>query len=114
MEEHKKLHSLLTKYALQEPSSGFDDSVMQLIIASKIKHTASSVNPLLKRVLVVVFIIVAAAMMITAFFIQPNALVTYISISLPSGTYVQLFSFFLSFWVVMLLNFWWNKRNAWI
>jgi len=111
MQEDKKLQSLLTTYAVQEPSAGFEDKVMQLVAASKKIHATSLISGLLKRVLLVIFITVAAVLLIISLFIKYEALPVHISIPVPTNVYVQLFSFFLAFWTVMFINIWWNKKN---
>lgn len=111
MQEDKKLQSLLNKYAMQEPSEGFDEQVMQLIEASTVKHPASILNPILLRVLMGVFITALLLLLLATFFIQPASLPVHFNISLPQNVYMQVFSFFAAFWVVMLVNLWWNKRN---
>jgi hypothetical protein len=112
MQEDKKLHSLLTRYAMKEPSARFDESVMQMITKSKITHATSFTGHSLQRLLIITFMITTAALLITAFFFQPQKLLAYISFSVPVNVYKQLFSFLAVFWIVMLINFWWNKKNA--
>jgi hypothetical protein len=112
MEKDKELQSLLTKYALQEPSEKFNERVMHLITKPGTKHITSLTSGLLQRVLLIIFITVTIALLITSFFIQPKTLITPLSISLPANIYKQLFSFLGAFWVVMLVNLRWNKRNT--
>ena len=112
MEEDKKIRSLLTSYAIQEPSAGFEDKVMQLITASEKIPTTPLINDLVRRLLLIIFSIVVVALLVTSFFLDPKILVLHISIPAMSNVYRQLFAFFVVFWIVMLVNIWWNKRNA--
>lgn len=114
MEEDKKLQSLLKSFGMQEPSAGFDDKLMQKIAAINLHKTTSKslINQLLLRVLVIAFIIVAITLLALTFSIQPAIFSKYFSVSIPEKIYVQLFSFFAAFWIVMSLNFWWNSRKA--
>jgi hypothetical protein len=105
MEEDKKLRSLLSEYAMHEPSPSFNNSVMQRIEASKNASSVSSINPLIA----ISFAVVAVILLIVSFFIHP-ALFRQFSVSISQGTYMQLFSFFAAFWFVMFVNTWWNKK----
>ena len=58
MEEDKKIQSLLIMYAIQEPSVGFEDKVMQLITASEKIPVIPLISDLLKRLLLIIFSIV--------------------------------------------------------
>lgn len=111
MEENKKFQSLLNIYAMQEPSAGFEDKVMQLVTASQKMPATPLISGLLKHALVAIFITVGVALLIMAFFIDPEKFLLHISIPVPANVYMQLFSFFLAFWCVMLVNLWWNKKN---
>ena len=112
MQEDKKLHSLLTQYAMKEPSAEFDENVMQIVAKSKTSQATSFTERSLQRLLLIIFVITAAALLITAFFFQPQKLLAYISFSVPADVYKQLFSFLAVFWIVMLINFWWNKKEV--
>lgn len=112
MQEDKKFHSLLSMYAMQEPSAGFDEKVMQLVEASAAKRPVILVNSLLLRVLLGVFAITSFILLVVAFFIKPQIFTAYVPVSFTSGVYTQLFSFLVAFWIVMLANLWWNKRRA--
>jgi high-affinity K+ transport system ATPase subunit B len=84
MQEDKKLQSLLTKYAMQEPSAGFDDKVMQLVEASKTTTPYFLISRSVLRILLSVFIIVSIVLFLTASFIQPQSLAVHFSISLSA------------------------------
>jgi hypothetical protein len=112
MQEDKRLHSLLTQYAMKEPSAEFDESVMQIVAKSKITHASSLTGGSLQRLLLIIFMITTAALLITTFFFQPQKLLAYITFSIPENIYKQLFSFIAAFWIVMLINLWWNKKEA--
>ena len=112
MQEDKKLQSLLSTYSMQEPSAGFDDTVMQLVTASEKVTVTPLLSSLVKRVLLVIFITVVAALFIVALFIQPKVFIPRISIPLSYNIYTELFSFFAAFWIVMFINLWWNKKNT--
>jgi hypothetical protein len=112
MEEDKKIQSLLTKYAVQEPSAGFEDKVMQLITASEKTPVTPFISSLLNRLLLTLFLIVTVALLVTSFFLDPKILMLHISIITAPDVYRQLFTFFAVFWIVMLVNTWWNKRKS--
>lgn len=111
MEEEKKIQSLLTSYAIQEPSAGFEDKVMQLIIASEKISATPLISSRLKRLLLIIFSIVVVVLVITSFFLDPKILTLHIS-TLSTNAYRQLITFFIVFWMVMIINIWWNKREA--
>ena len=111
MQEDKKLQSLLTKYAMQEPSAGFDDKVMKLVEASKTTTPYFLISRSVLRILLCVFIIVSIVLFLTTSFIQPQSLTVHFYIPLPPNVYMQLFSFLAAFWIVMLINLWWNKQH---
>ena len=112
MEKDKNLHSMLTKYAFQQTSKGFEDKVMHRITELKTRPATSVMDRVLLRTLWIIFFIVMLTLLVAAFFVQPKSLFIPVSISVSPGVYTQLFSFLAAFWVVMLINLWWNKRNA--
>ena len=112
MEEDKKIRSLLTSYAIQEPSAGFEDKVMQLITAPEKIPATPLISDLLKRLLLIIFSIVVVALLVISFFLDSKIVALQISIPATSNVYGPLFAFFVVFWIVMLVNIWWNKRNA--
>lgn len=115
MQEDKKLQSLLTKYAIQEPSTTFDDKVMQLVEASKTTRPVFLISRMLLHTLFGVFITVSILLFLTAaFFIQPQLLPVHFYMPLSLNVYMQLFSFLAAFWIVMLINLWWNKQNRFL
>ena len=111
MQEDKKLKSLLTKYAMQEPSTEFDDKVMQLIEASKTTGPVFLISRILLHILPGVFIAVSILLFLTTFFMQPQSLPVHFYLPLSLNVYRQLFSFLAAFWIVMLINLWWYKQN---
>ncbi|QEC66610.1 hypothetical protein FRZ67_04590 [Panacibacter ginsenosidivorans] len=112
MQEDKKLGSLLTTYAMQEPSTGFEEMVMQRIAAAKKIQLPITplISRLLQRTLITTFIAAAVALIIIAFFIEPNTLILKLDIPVQTSIFEQLFSFFIVFWIVMFVNFFWGKR----
>jgi hypothetical protein len=112
MEKDKNLQSILTKYALQQTSEGFEEKIMQRITELKTRPATSLIDRMLLRTLLIIFFVVMLVLLIAAFFVQPKSLFIPVSISVSPGIYTQLFSFLAAFWIVMLINLWWNKRNA--
>lgn len=106
------MKSLLSTYGVQEPSAGFDDKVMQLLDTPVAAHAVVFLKPLVLRILLGIFIAACVALSVIAFFVNPQIFNNYITVSLPSSVYTQLFSFLAAFWIVMLANLWWNKRKA--
>lgn len=111
MEEDKKLQSLLKNFGMQETSAGFDEKLMQKIAAIKRENITSKplINKTLQRILIVVFVAVIISLLIISLSINPRFVNANI---FPSDKiYMQLFYFFISFWIVMLLNVWWNRKS---
>jgi hypothetical protein len=111
MQKDKKLQSLLTKYAIQEPSAAFDDKVMQLIKPVKTTQPVFLIGRIWLRILLCVFIIASIVLFLIALFMHPQSLPVHFYIPIPLKLYTQLFSFLVAFWIVMLTNLWWNKHN---
>jgi len=111
MQEDKNLKSLLSKYAMQEPSEEFDNNIMQLIEKSKLTQPSFLINRLLLRVLAALFAIISIALVATSIFAKPKTYPINFSISFSPDLYKQLFSFIVAFWIVMFINLWCNKRN---
>jgi hypothetical protein len=112
MEKDEELQLLLSKYAMHEPSAAFSDNVMKLITASQVKTSAPLISSSLRNILFILFAVVVIALLIVSFSIQPAMFDKQITIAISSTVYTQLFSFFIVFWVVMLVNVWWNKRTV--
>lgn len=113
MKGDKNLQSMLKSYGMQETSADFDDKLMQKIAAINLhKSTAKPIlNQTLLRILVIVFIVIAATLLAFTFSIQPDIFSKYFSVAIPQKMYVQIFSFFAAFWIVMCFNLWWNNKK---
>ena len=111
MQEDKKLKELLMKYAVEEAPENFTGAVMQQIesMAAAKTHTASSVKYNLLKVLFIAFFLVCAVLFILSIFIKGMQLPIYFSLKLRAEYFSQVVFFLISFWIVMLINLFWNK-----
>ena len=111
MQEDKNIKKLLQQYGVEETSSTFNNNVMQQITAASYKQPLKPLlNAFILKLLKIIFILVAIALVIFILFIPFNNLPVPFSINISSDIYKQLFSFIAVFWIIMLVNFWWNKR----
>jgi hypothetical protein len=111
MQEDKKLKELLIKYAVEETPKDFTGNVMrriQLMAAAK-THTTSLVKYKLLKILLIAFLLVCAVLFILSIFIKDIQLPFYFSIKLPTTYFSQVVFFLIAFWLVILINLFWNK-----
>jgi hypothetical protein len=113
MQKDKKLKKLLMKYAVEEAPENFTGTVMQRIesMAAAKTHTASSTKYNLLKVLFIAFFLVCAALLMLSIFIKGVQLPIYFSLKLPAEYFSQVVFFLISFWIVMLINLFWNKMH---
>ena len=113
MQEDKKLKELLMKYAVEETPENFTGTVMQQIesMAAAKTHTASLVKYNLLKVLFIAFFLVCAVLFMMSIFIKGVQVPIYFSLKLPVEYFFQVIFFLISFWIVMLLNLFWNKMH---
>jgi len=113
MEQDKDLKILLKEYAFEETSSTFNNSVMQRIEAAvSAKQSKPLLNAFILKTLTATFIIVALTVIICLVYLPSNNLPFNLSFALNNSIYNQLFSFIIVFWIMMLINIWWNKRHS--
>jgi hypothetical protein len=112
MQKDKKLDELLKQHAIEETSADFTAGVMDKISAMQtLKHnTASILQTGPAKILLVVFAFVCIVLLVLSVTMHPFIPSIKINV-LPSSYTTQLIYFIISFWIVMLANLWWKKRN---
>ncbi len=113
MQEDKKLKELLIKYAVEETSEDFTGNVMQRIelMAAAKTHTTSLVKYNLLKILLIAFLSICVVLLILSIFIKGVQLPFYFSLKLPAVYFSQIVFFLIAFWLVMLINLFWNKTH---
>jgi len=111
MEEDKNLKKLLKEYAFEETSSSFDAVVMQKITTALAKNEKPLMNGFVLLLLKIIFLIGVISLFVCWIFLPESEFQFNFSLKFDNNVYRQLFSFFIIFWIVMLVNTWWNSRQ---
>jgi hypothetical protein len=116
MQEDKKLKELLAKGALEETSPDFTAELMRRIEAlPQTKATYQpSINNKIRLAFITIFATVLSALLAISFFVQPSSLPFRFSIKpafVSAEVFYNLVCFIITFWLLMFLNYYLNKRN---
>lgn len=113
IEKDKKLQELLKQLAMEETPADFAQNVMYRIEAAATAKKREL--PLLKTKLIQalagVFVLVFATLLAVCISNQPIAFPFHFTLELPSNYTTQITSFLLVFWVVMLSNQLYQKKE---
>ncbi len=112
MQKDKKLNELLMQHAMEETGADFTAGVMNEIEALQTPkpYVVPMFQGALAKILIGIFAFACMALLIVTFVAHPFEPEINFNILSPSYT-MQLIYFFTAFWLVMLANLWWNKRN---
>ena len=111
MQEDKNLKKILQEYAFEETSSTFANSVMQQINIGTTKQIKPLLNPFILSLLKIVFSLSTITLIICFLFLRTHKFHPVLFFNLNNEIYQQLFSFLIVFWIMMLVNTWWNSRQ---
>jgi hypothetical protein len=105
MKDDTIIKNLLQQYGIEEPSSTFNNNVMQRINAEVFaKQSKPLLSAFILNILKVTFVIVVVAIVV---FVVSDPASFSINVS---NIYRQLFSFIIVFWIGMLMNLGLNKK----
>ncbi len=111
--ENDKLKELLMQYAENSTSAGFTSRVMKQVEATT---PAWQSKPLVKqklpKAIALLFAVICVASIAVSFFLKPIELPLYNTPSWLALHSWQIVYFLFTFWTVLLLNQWWNKKKA--
>ncbi len=113
MQEDKKLQELLQQYAMENVATDFTQNIMQRIEANMAAKQVAKplLNAKLLRVLGGVFVLVLGVLLILCFKSQFATLPLSSIVALPENYISQLVQFIIVFWVVMLINVFYQQRS---
>jgi hypothetical protein len=106
IEKDTKFQALLQQLAMEETPADFTQNIMERVEASAIAKSRQV--PLLKtklmQVLVGIFVLVFVSLLVVCISNQPIVFPFHFTVELPYSYVTQLTSFLIVFWVVMLIN----------
>jgi hypothetical protein len=112
MQEDKTLKELLNENAMQETSSSFNEHVMQCIQVAGLRKSTPLISSFVLNFLLFFFFVVLVTVIICLMVVPLNGWPLNITFDISAGTYDQLLSFILIFWLMMFINMLWNKWQS--